>query len=209
MNKIVFVTLMMADDMHKRHFPVDCNSLIEYSGETYYAINSVLAQTLKKEDNVKVILLETNAGEKAGKKNAELFENELNELNELNKCGASISYQIITSDFTGDKSKYKELYKTLVKNLTQGAELYADITFGIKTLPILILNALQFGEKFFDCSIGNVIYLKTEFKDGKIVDGSQCIFDITPLYMLSSFTNTIECSSGERAIAALDALFEE
>ena len=165
-----------------------------------------MAQTVKKEDNVKVILLETNAGEKAGKKNAELFENELNE---LNKCGASISYQIITSDFTGDKSKYKELYKTLVKNLTQGAELYADITFGIKTLPILILNALQFGEKFFDCSIGNVIYLKTEFKDGKIVDGSQCIFDITPLYMLSSFTNTIECSSGERAIAALDALFEE
>ena len=79
MNKIVFVTLMMADDMHKRHFPVDGNSLIEYSGETYYAINSVLAQTLKKEDNVKVILLETNAGEKAGKKNAELFENELNE----------------------------------------------------------------------------------------------------------------------------------
>ena len=68
---------------------------------------------------------------------------------------------------------------------------------------------MQFGEKFFDCSIGNVIYLKTEFKNGKIVDGSQCIFDITPLYMLSSFTNTIECSSGERAIAALDALFEE
>ena len=32
MNKIVFVTLMMADDMHKRHFPVDGNSLIEYSG---------------------------------------------------------------------------------------------------------------------------------------------------------------------------------
>ena len=206
MNKIVFVTLMMADDMHKRHFPVDGNSLIEYPGETYYAINSVLAHTLKKEDNVKVILLETNAGEKAGKKNAELFETELNE---LNKCGASISYQTITSEFTGDKSKYKELYKTLVKNLTQGAELYADITFGIKTLPIIILNALQFGEKFFDCNIGNVIYLKTEFKDGKIVDGSQCIFDITPLYMLSSFTNTIECSSGERAIAALDALFEE
>lgn len=68
---------------------------------------------------------------------------------------------------------------------------------------------MQFGEKFFDCTIGNVIYLKTEFKDGVIVDGSQCIFDLTPLYMLSTFTNNIECSSGERAIAALDALFEE
>ncbi len=206
MNKIIFVTLMMADDMHKRHFPVDGNSLIEYSGETYYAINSVLAQTLKTGDNVKVILLETNAGDKAGEKNAQLFKDELNE---LNKCGASISYEIITSEVVNSKSKYKELYKQLVSNFVQEAELYADITFGVKTLPILILNALQFGEKFFDCSIGNVIYLKSEFKEGKIVDGSQCIYDITPLYMLSSFTNNIECSSGERAIAALDALFEE
>ncbi len=206
MTKIVFVTLMMADDMHKRHYSVDDNSLIEYSGETYYAINSVLAQTLKKNDEVKVVLIETLAGDKAGKKNAQLF---MDELNELNKCGAQISYNIIPSEFVETKAKYKELYKKLVSNLKQDAELYADITFGVKTLPILILNAMQFGEKFFDCSIGNVIYLKTEFKDGKIVEGSQCIYDITSLYMLSTFTNTIECSSGERAIAALDALFEE
>lgn len=206
MTKIVFVTLMMADDMHKRHYSVDDNSLIEYSGETYYAINSVLAQTLKKDDEVKIVLIETLAGDKAGKKNAQLF---MDELNELNKCGAQISYNIIPSEFVETKAKYKELYKKLVSNLKQDAELYADITFGVKTLPILILNAMQFGEKFFDCSIGNVIYLKTEFKDGKIVEGSQCIYDITSLYMLSTFTNTIECSSGERAIAALDALFEE
>lgn len=206
MNKIVFVTLMMADDMQKRHFPVDGNSLIEYPGETYYAINSVLAKTLKKEDSVKVILLETTAGDKAGKKNAQLF---MDELNGLNECGAAISYEVVPSEFVETKSKYKDLYKKLVINFVQGAELYADITFGVKTLPILVLNAMQFGEKFFDCSIGNVIYLKTEFKDGKIVEGSQCIYDITSLYMLSSFTNTITCSSGERAIAALDALFEE
>lgn len=206
MDKIVFVTLMMADEMKKRHFPVDENSFIEYPGETYYAINSVLAQTLKKDDNVKVVLLETVAGEKAGKKNAQLF---IDELNKLNTCGATISYEVISSEFIVSKAKYKELYKKLVNNLKQEAELYADITFGIKTLPILILNAMQFGEKFFDCTIGNVIYLKAEFKDNEIVEGSQKICDITALYMLSSFTNTIECSSGERAIAALDALFED
>lgn len=206
MDKVIFVTLMMADKMEKRHFPVENDSLIEYSGETYYAINSVLSNSIEKGDNIKVVLLETNAGAQAGKKNAQLF---IDELNSFNTAGANISYEIITSEFINDKAKYKELYKKLVSNFTEGAELYADITFGIKTLPILILNAMQFGEKFFDCTIGNVIYLKTEFKDGVIVDGSQCIFDLTPLYMLSTFTNNIECSSGERAIAALDALFEE
>ena len=206
MDKVIFVTLMMADKMEKRHFPVENDSLTEYSGETYYAINSVLSNSIEKGDSIKVVLLETNAGAQAGKKNAQLF---IDELNSFNTAGASISYEIITSEFINDKAKYKELYKKLVSNFTEGAELYADITFGIKTLPILILNAMQFGEKFFDCTIGNVIYLKTEFKDGVIVDGSQCIFDLTPLYMLSTFTNNIECSSGERAIAALDALFEE
>lgn len=206
MDKVIFVTLMMADKMEKRHFPVENDSLTEYSGETYYAINSVLSNSIEKGDNIKVVLLETNAGAQAGKKNAQLF---IDELNSFNTAGANISYEIITSEFINDKAKYKELYKMLVSNFTEGAELYADITFGIKTLPILILNAMQFGEKFFDCTIGNVIYLKTEFKDGVIVDGSQCIFDLTPLYMLSTFTNNIECSSGERAIAALDALFEE
>ena len=206
MDKVIFVTLMMADKMEKRHFPVENDSLTEYSGETYYAINSVLSNSIEKGDSIKVVLLETNAGAQAGKKNAQLF---IDELNSFNTAGANISYEIITSEFINDKAKYKELYKKLVSNFTEGAELYADITFGIKTLPILILNAMQFGEKFFDCTIGNVIYLKTEFKDGVIVDGSQCIFDLTPLYMLSTFTNNIECSSGERAIAALDALFEE
>lgn len=206
MDKVIFVTLMMADKMEKRHFPVENDSLTEYPGETYYAINSVLSNSIEKGDNIKVVLLETNAGAQAGKKNAQLF---IDELNSFNIAGANISYEIITSEFINDKAKYKELYKKLVSNFTEGAELYADITFGIKTLPILILNAMQFGEKFFDCTIGNVIYLKTEFKDGVIVDGSQCIFDLTPLYMLSTFTNNIECSSGERAIAALDALFEE
>ena len=68
MKKLVFVTLMMADNMSKRHYPVDGNTFIEYSGELYYAINAVLARTMKKDDEIKVVLLETRAGESAGKK---------------------------------------------------------------------------------------------------------------------------------------------
>lgn len=206
MKKTVFVTLMMADDMHKRHYPVDGNSFIEYDGEVFYAINAVLAKTLKREDDIKVILLETKAGDKAGNKNAQLF---MDELNGLNSCGASITYQVIPSDFIESKGKFKELYKKLIKTLENEAELYADITFGPKSLPLMIFAAMQFGEKFFDCSVGNVIYLKTEFKNGKVDEGSQKICDYTPLYMLNSFTNTIECATGEKAVAAVEALFED
>ena len=59
MKKIVFVSLMMADKMEKRHYPVDGNKFIEYPGKVYYAINAILAQTLKSDDEVKILLLET------------------------------------------------------------------------------------------------------------------------------------------------------
>ena len=107
----------------------------------------------------------------------------------------------------------------LIKNFEYEAELYADITFGPKSLPLLIFTAMQFGEKFYDCSIGNVIYLKAEFlnnveingviHNNVIKEGSQLICDYTPLYLLNSFTNTIESVSGEKAIDAVKALLED
>ena len=206
MKKIVFATMMMADDMHKRHFPVDGNSFIEYPGETYYAINSVLAQTMKSDDEIKVVLIQTKGGDNAGSKNVALF---MDELNSLNTCGAAISYEIIASEFVENKGKFKKLYNQLIRTFENDAELYADVTFGPKSLPLLVFAAMQFGEKFFDCSIGNVIYLKAEFKNNQFVEGSQMIYDYTPLHMLSSFTNTIECANGDKAIAAVEALLKD
>ncbi len=206
MKKIVFVTLMMADDMHKRHFPVDGNSFIEYPGETYYAINSVLAQTMKADDQIKFVLIQTRGGDNAGPQNIARFQEEIEA---LNTCGANLSYEVIASEFVENKDKFKTLYTRLIKTLENEAELYADITFGPKSLPLLVFSTMQFGEKFFDCSVGNVIYLKGEFKKNQFVEGSQMIYDFTPLYMLNSFTSTIESSSGETAIAAVEALFKD
>ena len=209
MKKIVFVSLMMADDMKKRKYPVDGNTFIEYSGEVYYAINAVLAKTMKADDDIKIILLETKAGDKAGTKNAQLFMNELNSINDENKIGAKISYEVIPSDFITSRSKFNDLYLKLIKSFEYEAELYADITFGPKSLPLLIFATMQFGEKFYDCSIGNVIYLKAEFKNNELVEGTQLICDYTPLYLLNSFTNTIETTSGEKAIVAVKVLLQD
>lgn len=205
MKKIIFVSLMMANAMKKRKYPVDGNCFIEYESEVYYAINAILAKSIKSDDIIKVILLETKAGDESGSENAKIFIDELNEIN--NHINAKIEYEIIPSDFITSKNKFNELYLKLIKNFSYEAELYADITFGPKSLSLLIFSALQFGEKFFDCSIGNIIYLKAEFKNNKLVDGTQLICDYTPIYLLNSFNNVIESSTGEKAIKAIENLF--
>lgn len=209
MKKIVFVSLMMADAMNKRTYPVDGNVFIEYDKDVYYAINGVLAKTLKEKDDVKVVLLETKAGDKSGTKNAQLFMEELNHINEINKIGANISYEIIPSDFITSKNKYNELFLKLVKTLENEAEIYADITFGPKSLPLLIFSAIQFGEKFFDCSIGNVIYLKAEFKNNVLVEGTQLVCDYTPMYLLNSMINTFENTSKENVINIFEKILKD
>ena len=161
---------------------------------------------MKHDDEIKVVLIQTKGGDNAGSKNVALF---MDELNSLNTYGATISYEIIASEFVESKEKFKKLYNQLIRTFENDAELYADVTFGPKSLPLLVFAAMQFGEKFFDCSIGNVIYLKAEFRNNQFVEGSQMIYDYTPLYMLSSFTNTIECVNGDKAIAAVEALLKD
>ena len=206
MKKIVFATLPLKGGMEKRHYPVDGNALLEIKEPIYFAATSALANTLKADDEVKVILLKTEGGENAGDENAKLFEEELNRFNTV---GAKISYETLSNAFDPSKTNFQFTFKNLIKKLEEGAEIYADITFGPKPLAFLLFSVFQFSEKFFDCSIGNIVYSKVEFEKGKIIDGSEMIYDITPLYLMNSFTNMIEAPSSERAIQTVEALFEE
>ena len=206
MKKIVFVTLPLKGRLEKRIYPVDGNALIEIKEPICFAATSALASTLKIDDEVKVILLKTEGGENAGDENAELFKEELNHFNTV---GAKISYETLANAFDPSKTNFQFTFKALIKKLEEGAEIYADITYGPKPLAFLLFTVCQFAEKFFDCSIGNIVYSKVEFQNGKIVDGSEMIYDITPLYLMNSLTNMIEAPSSERAIRTVEALFEE
>jgi hypothetical protein len=207
MKKIVFVTLPLKNDMKKCIYPVDGNVLIEVKEPIYYAANSILANTMKAEDEIKVFLLETKGGENAGEENAKLFKEELDHFNQ--NIGAKINYETLSNAFDPSKTNFQFMFKALIKELEQGAEIYADVTFGPKPLAFLLFTVLQFAEKFFDCSIGNIVYSKVEFRKGEIIPGSEMIYDITPLYLMNSFTNMIESTSSECAIKAVEALFEE
>ena len=205
MKKIIFVTLPLKGSIEKRTYPVDGNSLIECKDPIYFAVNPAVASSLQKDDELKVILLETKGGENAGMENAKIF---IDELNSFNKVGAKICKEIIPTAFDPSKTNFQFMFKTLIKELENGAEIYADVTYGPKPLSFLLFTVIQFAEKFFDCHVGNIVYSKVEFVGGKIKEGSEMIYDITPLYLLNSFTNAIESSSGEKAIKAVESLFE-
>ena len=208
MKKIVISTLPSDNRLVKRLYPVDGNSLIQVEEPIYFAVNSAMANNLQKDDDVKVILIGTTREDDCVKENAQKF---MDELKHFNSAGAKIREAVITRPFDESKTNFHELYESILDELEEDAELYVDVTFGPKTPVLLLFAVLQFAEKFFRCSIGNIVYSKVIFKKGtsEVIPGSEMIYDITPLYLLNGITNTIECNDGQKAVQAIKALFED
>ena len=205
MKKIVFSNLPMTERF-KLHYPVDGNKSIEYDGEVTFPVIAVLARTLAKGDDVKVVLLSKIDANGISANYAGLFQQELNEINR--KIGANIEYVTIPTPFVETRQVHEKLFCSMVDKLEDGAEIIGDITYGPKPLPIIMFSVMSFAEKFFHAEIKNIIYGKVEFVHGKSAPQNPMIFDLTPLYYLNSLTNTMEFSSSEDAVKALKDIID-
>ncbi|UTC77675.1 hypothetical protein E4O04_06545 [Treponema sp. OMZ 799] len=201
--KIIFTTIPMKDKIEKLKYPVQGYKDLEYEHPVIFPVNAVLAKTLQKGERVKVVQLMNDSG--SSKKNAEIFKTELKALNE--KIGADISFFDVIEAFEESKEKHESRFRKLLDYLEPDAKIIADITFGQKTLPIVLFCVLNFAEKFFNAEIKHIIYGKAEFEKGEIKKGSQCIFDLTPLYYLNTLTSAMEASDGKSAIKTIDKFF--
>jgi len=207
MKKIIFSNLPMKKQLNSFHYGVDGNSTIEFDGSVIFPINSVLARVLRKNDDVKVVLLKKNDVEGNSDINAGEYMKELNGINR--NIGAKIEYKIIDTPFEETKDTHEFLLKAIVNELENQAEIYSDITYGPKPLPIVLFSALNFAEKFFKCDIKNIVYGKVDFvsnAQGITEPKNPVLFDVTPLYYLNSVTNSLECKTSEEALAMLNTL---
>lgn len=204
MKIIVFSNLPMKQELHAFKYKVDGNSTIEYDGEVIFPVNSVLARTMKKGDQVKVVLLskidiEGNSAINGGK-----FQQELDKINR--NIGAEIEYVTIATPFEETKDTHETLLRSMIGKLEDEAEIFGDVTYGPKPLPIVMFSVMSFAEKFFKAKVKNIVYGKVDFPNGSKTPINPVLYDLTPLYYLNSLTNTMECNSSKDAVKALDAL---
>lgn len=206
MKKIVFSDLPMKMQLFELQYCVDGNKALQYDGKVSFPINAVLARTLKKDDDVKVVLLSKIDLDGNSAVNAGLFQKELNAINEA--IGAHIEYVTITTPFVETREVHEKLFRDMAIKLEDGAEIIADITYGPKPLPIIMFSVLNFAEKFFNAEIKNIVYGKVDFVGGENEPKNPVIFDLTPLYYLNNLTNAMEFSSSKDALKALDEIID-
>lgn len=202
MKKTVICNIPMKERVDLSVYASDDQSLPVSGKAVRYPINSFLAETMTQDDEIKVILLVKKDQYGHYEKNTANFRAELNSIN--GAIGATLDIIIIDTEFEETKATHELLLGQIIDCLDAGAHILADVTYGPKDLLVVLFIALNFAENFLECSIDNIVYGQASFVDGQAVDTKIC--DMAPLYCLSSITNTIHCSTPDKAKNMLKAL---
>lgn len=197
----VFTNLAMKKNLQKVHYEVEGNKSIEYNGKVCFPINAVLAKKLTNNDNVKVVIFAKEDKDGNVEENEKVFKDELNALNQ--NIGAKIEYKVIKTPFIETQDVHYDMILKGIDELTKNTTIYADITYGPKTLPFIIFYVLKFAEKYYNANIENIIYGKIDFRnDNKIEDFK--IFDITPLFYLNGLLDSFDNIESDKARELLE-----
>jgi hypothetical protein len=202
--KIAISTIPM-QTINPQIYKSEENKAIEYCEAVRFPINALLANVLKKDEEVKVVRIVTDG--KFSAQNVDLQKEELDKIND--SIGAKIIYTEVSEAFNEISSVIQARFRGLIGEIENNCEIYADMTYGPKTLTPIIFYALGFAEKFFNADIKNIVYGKVVFDNNKIAKtGTAELFDLTSLYYLNSLTSVMNAPDGKTALERLDKFFE-
>ena len=140
-------------------YPVEGNKAIEYRKPVRCPINGILAKTLKKGEEVKVIYIMTTGKNSFCGQNERIFMEELDGINK--KIGAVLSYDTVEMEFKAKKQTYNKLITDLAEKIPENAELFVDITYGSKPEIFSFFCALRFAEVFREANVQYFVYGKS------------------------------------------------
>ena len=188
MKKIVICNISMKKKLDKCVYASNDKALPASDRAVSFPICSYFDNALKAGDDLKVIMLVKKDGKYShNEKNIEIFKEELTEA--IGGRDISVEYKMIDTDFVETSSVHEELMSRLVDEIDVESEIYADITYGPKDLPLIVFSALTFAQKRLACEIEHIIYGLTHFDEkGKTNDSQLC--DMVALFYLTSVVSS-------------------
>ena len=153
---------------------------------TCFPIVQVMRDTLEPGDTAQLLAIR--------QENADTARNYQRLLEELAQLGIAEN-QVRQIDLPEDQHPETliGLCRDLVDALPQVTRVYACITYGTKSIPVVILAALTCAETTHtELEVGGIYYGETQRKDGKIVSAK--LYDVTVLYQLSGLVGGIRDS---------------
>ena len=183
MKKTIICNIPMRSNLNPQKYVSTNPKYLPSSEQEYvYPINSFLSETVKNSDTLKAILIVQKDNKDCWQKNLETFKKELNEIAQKN--GAKVdSISEIGSNFNQEKATHEQLIMDLVDRIDADSHIMVDITYGSKSLPIILFTVLNFATNHLHCEVDNIVYGEVSFdEDNKLIKDSAKLYDIIPLY---------------------------
>ena len=205
--KTVIITAPMKPpkNVYATLYPIDGNKAMEYQNPVRCPINAVLAKTMEKNEEVKVIYILTTGENSLSKQNMKIFIEELENINK--EIGAVLSYDKIDMDFLPTKQTYNKLITDLAEKIDENAEIFTDITFGHKPEILSLFCSLRFVEEFRDAVVQYIVYGKVDFNKETHEPENPMLYDITSLYYLFKLIGNIGNTDSKTASKMLNDFF--
>jgi len=188
--KTVIITMPMKKEVYSFRYPVQGNSDIEYDGELMFGVNGVLARVTKPNEKVKLLFIVVRGGADQGIENTKLFRQELDRLTDGKNL--HITEELIELEHTPTKGEFEKLTSCLIDLIDEKAEILADITFGNKPFPLILLCAINFAEQFKGAALLYLMYSSVEWPGGGQPPRNPMIYDITSAYYLQKIIGAME-----------------
>lgn len=203
MKKFLMVTSQLPEGMLKENVyePAD-NSLLKFGPTRFPAIPLINAH-LEADDAIEVVTATYDIPE--CHRNLTLLEEEIGKI--CSKKGATYQLDSITVPFDDSIKAILNVYQELIAKVDDGDDLYADITYGSKPMPIVLTMALQYAYRTksnvsIECVVYGQISHHRETKDARI-------YDVTALVQLDEIVRLVADRGVSDPAAAISLIIGE
>lgn len=198
MKKFIF-TVPLQERLDKVKYESD-NPKYQYD-KTRFPIIPVINGAVKNDNNAKIEIIAIIPTNEDGsdhtwvENNFECFKNEMLGLKE-SKIIQSYKITEIKTLNDGPLSVQLKLLKELMDNINDNEQLYVCMTYGTKIAPIVLFNALNYGEKIKEnVSVESVVYGWRNFQntdDNKLCDETALYFANSMIYCLAELGDAVK-----------------
>ena len=167
-----------------------------------YPVIEYMSRTLSANDDLKILLLCKTDQDQRYLSNIEVFKTEFEQW-----CGDKCQtpeYKILDIPFAENVENHSNLIRRIAAECEPGSSIVCDITYGAKSLPIILFSVLAFATQHLKCTVEKVLYRQVYFRNGVPTNPELC--DFSSLLHLTSLIYTLNCETPEKAQKMLDTL---
>ena len=163
MRKILICNVAMRESVEPLIYTPDDETMHISNCPVTYPILSCIESLISPGDNVKIVLLCKCDPNRNYVRNIERFKKEF-----IEQCRGNVDmpeFKVLNTDFDEGKIATEKMLSKIVAECEDEAEIISDITYGSKTMPVVLLAALSFAVKHLACKVQHVFYGQVYFQN--------------------------------------------